>query len=157
MSDPDEEWRDIPGWPGYLVSDQGRVSRLLSGKSRPPGSRYRYPTFSLRRERGGAQRAVHLHTLVLTAFIGPRPEGLEGRHLNGDQTDNRLANLAWGTRSENQQDRVAHGSYERTHCSHGHEFTPENTYVPKGKGLRSCRQCHADNQRDYVARKESSL
>ncbi len=28
----------------------------------------------------------------------------------------------------------------RTHCKHGHEFTPENTYVNK-KGWRTCRAC----------------
>ncbi len=28
----------------------------------------------------------------------------------------------------------------RTHCRHGHELTPENTYID-GKGTRTCREC----------------
>lgn len=30
-----------------------------------------------------------------------------------------------------------------THCKHGHEFTPENTYI-KPNGYRNCRKCRAD-------------
>jgi hypothetical protein len=41
---------------------------------------------------------------VLEAFVGPCPEGHEGRHLNCVHTDNRLANLAYGTRAVNRQD-----------------------------------------------------
>jgi hypothetical protein len=29
----------------------------------------------------------------------------------------------------------------KTHCIHGHEFTPENTYTTK-RGYRDCRACH---------------
>ena len=42
--------------------------------------------------------------------MGPRPEGMECRHLNGDRKDNRIENLRWGTRAENAQDRVIHGT-----------------------------------------------
>lgn len=41
-----------------------------------------------------------------------------------------------------------------THCIHGHEFTPENTYVWPGNGTRSCRACDADRHR--LRRKEMS-
>jgi hypothetical protein len=50
-----------------------------------------------------------LHALILEAFKGPCPKGLECRHLNGDPTDNQPSNLEWGTRSENIQDRIRHG------------------------------------------------
>lgn len=28
----------------------------------------------------------------------------------------------------------------KTHCIHGHEYTPENTYI-KSTGIRGCKQC----------------
>lgn len=42
----------------------------------------------------------------------------------------------------------------QTHCKHGHEFTPENTYMSRGR--RSCRACTARSQREYRARKRAS-
>lgn len=50
------------------------------------------------------------HELVLDAFYGPRPEGRQIRHLNGDRADNRFENLAYGTARENAADREAHGN-----------------------------------------------
>jgi len=44
------------------------------------------------------------------AFVGPRPEGQQARHLNGIRNDNRLANLCWGTVEENRADTVLHGT-----------------------------------------------
>ena len=42
-----------------------------------------------------------VHQLVLLTFAGPPGAGQEVRHLNGDPKDNRLENLAYGTRTEN--------------------------------------------------------
>lgn len=52
-----------------------------------------------------------IHRLVLETFIGPCPPGMECRHLDGNPRNNRLENLCWGTRSENQQDSVGHGTH----------------------------------------------
>jgi hypothetical protein len=41
-----------------------------------------------------------------------------------------------------------------THCKHGHEFTPENTYW-KSDGCRQCRTCHRDS--DYSAKLRKRL
>ena len=50
---------------------------------------------------GGRRRRVALHAVVAFAFYGPRPDGHDVDHLNGDKTDNRAANLDYCTRSEN--------------------------------------------------------
>lgn len=47
--------------------------------------------------------------LVAAAFLGPRPDGLICLHENGDQLDDRAANLYWGTYVENAADRERHG------------------------------------------------
>ena len=44
----------------------------------------------------------------------------------------------------------------KTHCKHGHEFTPENTYVrPDGKG-KHCRACNAERQRRFQQERKAS-
>jgi hypothetical protein len=58
------------------------------------------------------RRSVHkfVHHLVLETFVGARPAGHQCRHLDGDRRNNRLENLAWGTRQENAQDKIRHGT-----------------------------------------------
>lgn len=141
----DESWLDVPDWLGYQVSSLGRVRtlkgrspRILAGNTR----RWGYQWMHLFND--GRKRAIAVHTLVLLAFVGPRPEGMECRHLDGDPTNNRPTNLAWGTHTENNRDRVRHGTHHnaaKMKCDAGHDFTPENTYLrPDGKG-RQCRTC----------------
>lgn len=57
------------------------------------------------------QYIKHVHVLILTAFCGLRPIGMECRHLDGNKLNNHLDNLCWGTRRENVDDRLKHGGY----------------------------------------------
>ncbi|MES5383841.1 HNH endonuclease signature motif containing protein [Mycolicibacterium conceptionense] len=99
--------------------------------------------------RGNVGHTAYIHQLVMLAFIGPCPEGLVIRHLNGDCTDNRLLNLRYGTPSDNQHDAVVHGTHRnsiKTHCPHQHPYDAANTYV-NGRGSRVCRACIADRRK----------
>lgn len=140
-----ETWRSVPGYPGYEASTEGRIRSLL----REPGGRVLvartdkggYQIVGVRTRDGQKNRTVH--SLVLLAFVGLRPEGMESRHLNGDPADNRPANLVYGTKSENARDKFHHGTdhyASRTHCTAGHEYTPENT-LTRSNGWRICRTC----------------
>jgi hypothetical protein len=61
----------------------------------------------------GKGKSHRICRLVLEAFAGPCPEGMECRHLNGNKCNNSLDNLCWGTPKENQADRIAHGTSNR--------------------------------------------
>jgi hypothetical protein len=94
----------------------------------------------------GTIRYAPVHHLVLEAFVGPRPEGMNGLHWDDDAMNNQLDNLRWGTDSDNQQDRVRNGRHyntEKTECIHGHPFSPDNTYVKKN-GARNCKTCRKE-------------
>lgn len=61
-----------------------------------------------------SRRCYYLvHRLVLETFVGPCPVGMETRHLNRVRHDNRLSNLRWGTKGDNQDDREHHGTVLR--------------------------------------------
>lgn len=100
-----ERWRPIPGFPGYLVSNHGRVHSELSGKClRPQAAGQGHLRVALRRSSKTHLRGVH--QLVLLAFVGPCPPGHEALHWDDDPTNNLLGNLRWGTRSQNRADAV---------------------------------------------------
>lgn len=123
-----ECWRPVPGYEDYYeVSDLGRVRGLPRTYPRSDGytcSRKLRILSACRFIRGKDYRRVSLcvdgvnvnrlvHTLVLEAFRGPCPPGQETRHLNGVQDDNRLVNLKWGTKAEQQEDIERHGTRNR--------------------------------------------
>jgi HNH endonuclease len=52
---------------------------------------------------------VVIHHLVLEAFIGPCPPGMEGCHFDDNPYNNRLSNLRWDTSEENKADALRNG------------------------------------------------
>ena len=113
-----ECWRDIPGHADYQASTLGRIrskdryirSKSKNGKSykvfrkgrvlRPAPTQGGYLCVNL-----GKYPHFTVHSLIALTFHGERPAGLEVRHLNGDQRDNRPCNLAYGTHKENEADK----------------------------------------------------
>jgi hypothetical protein len=55
-----------------------------------------------------------VHRLVLMAFKGPCPPGMEACHFPDSSWDNnKPSNLRWGTHKENEYDKVIHGTSNR--------------------------------------------
>jgi hypothetical protein len=134
---PTVEYREIPGYPGYRVGSDGSVWNSWVHGHR---TKYRSDTWNLMKQcvnkkgycylnlvppEGGSYKTFRVHRLVLLAFVGPCPEGMECRHLNGVHTDNRLENLCWGTPEENRQDNRQHGVYKKGESHHWNKTTEE--------------------------------
>lgn len=163
-----EQWKPIPGWEGlYEVSTLGQVrgvdridasGRRWIGKMRRPkphGRGYKQVVLW----RGGRPSGFGIHRLVLEAFVGPAPEGMQGCHNDGNPGNNSLANLRWDTPSANQLDSVAHGTHSharKTHCKHGHAYNASNTYMTPGRGDRQCRACKAAREAKRSPRSRSA-
>lgn len=122
----EEVWRDIPGYEGkYQASTLGRIrsvdrviqqangiSRRWKGRVLKPAGQRTDP--HLRVVLGHGTPGVLVHVLVAATFLGPRPEGYDTRHLDGNPTNNRLDNLTYGTRTENILDVYSTGRAWRT-------------------------------------------
>lgn len=152
-----EEWRPVVGWEGlYEVSSHGRVYSLRTRKYLKAGMDRRHRHVALCNGNGG--KSYRVHKLVMEAFAGPCPSGLEVCHRDDDPDNNHLTNLVYGTRSRNMLDRVANGTHHnavKTHCKHGHEFTPDNTAPSAhGKGRR-CLTCKRNRGREAMRRKRA--
>lgn len=101
--------------PNYSVSADGRVWSTARGPLRELIPYVHTVREGYKRAQVflGRGRQWTVAALVCTVFHGPRPEGHEAAHLNGDPLDNRAANLAWKTPAENQADRIEHGTSNR--------------------------------------------
>lgn len=126
-----EEWRTVPGYPTYAVSNHGRIcrvgattryraSRKMLGVK--PG-RNGYRAVALHAD--GKQRSTSVHVVVCETFHGPRPsEDHEVAHFDGDRLNNRADNLRWATRVENMADQARHGTRPRGDTHHS-KLKPE--------------------------------
>lgn len=124
MSSVHEEWRPVVGHERtHEVSDQGRVRSLARTIVRRVGRPFHKPEKILK---GNVSKALgyqtvrlndtllYVHCLVLEAFVGPRPDGMEACHdPDPCRTNNCVSNLRWDTPQANQRDRSRHGTSNR--------------------------------------------
>lgn len=161
------ECRDIPGWPGYRVGSDGSVwscrTRAKRGvgtgrgcapgtgpdwhrlKDSPAGKGYRRVTLC----RDGRPHNELVHRLVLLAFVGPCPEGMEGCHKDGDRSNNQRGNLRWDTPENNWADRKQHGRGNAGEKNPGAKITADE--------VRAIRRRIAGGERQVSLRAEYQL
>lgn len=121
-------WKPIPGWEHrYEVSSDGQVrskdSRVNAGKNgsgiatrkgrvlKPVQKSGRYLCVTLA---DGARREQRfIHDIVAEVFIGPKPNGMETRHLDDVRSNNTVTNIRYGTHRDNEDDRMRNGRVPR--------------------------------------------
>lgn len=122
---PNEIWISVPGYPGYSVSNLGRAKsdgRIITRPNQPSyilrekilktDSNCRKGGYGVfQGSINGKHFSMDLHVAIALAFFGPRPEGMEVRHLDGNPKNNAISNLKYGTRSENIGDAKKHGTF----------------------------------------------
>lgn len=141
-----EAWRPVLGYEGiYEVSDMGQVrslNRIDASGHRRRGRELSqslthngYPRVTLTKL--GHEKSRKVHQLVLEAFRGPCPPGMEGCHNNGKPIDCRLSNLRWDTKKSNATDRVRHGTMyrgEQHHAARLREDDIQRIFVRRKNG-----------------------
>lgn len=137
-------YKDIPGFPGYRVGSDGTIwtnkcrnrrgvyQREWVQRVTQPNNDALYLCVNLFVDRKTVR--VKVARLVLLAFVGPCPPGMECCHGDGNPKNDALANLRWDTRLGNNRDRRRHGTIPRGEKVGGAKLTAEQV-----KGIRGLR------------------
>lgn len=113
------EFRELGRYVGYRFGDDGSVwsrwvrSRIgetwkrLKGRPNDKG----YLRVQIKNSETGGIDEWYVHRLVMEAFRGPCPKGIEVRHTDdNDRSNNRLSNLGYATHATNIRDKFRHGT-----------------------------------------------
>jgi hypothetical protein len=157
------EWRPVVGSTRYQISTQGDVIGPRGTILRHTITKGRHYV-SVRMDASGKHKKRQVHHMILEAFLGPRPPGALGCHLDDNKDHNSITNLAWQTPNQNQQDSVRNGTHAQTRkdrCPAGHSFMPDNVYwrTTRGTGTkrRECKLCADQRSKQYYAEHQTRI
>lgn len=102
-----EQWKTVVGHADYVVSSEGRIRR----QNWVNGAKSTNRLLGYNIENGYREVCLYdakhkrkvrlIHHVVAEAFLGPRPDGKEINHKDGNKRNNRVSNLEYVTPSEN--------------------------------------------------------
>lgn len=99
-----EQWKNIPGFERYSVSNYGQVKNDLSGKMLSQRkSSNGYLRVNLRTGKISHEKptVLHVHRLVAEAFVEGKQIGFQVNHIDGNKCNNYASNLEWVSASDN--------------------------------------------------------
>lgn len=103
----DEIWKPVIGYESiYSISNLGRIRRDQKTIGSSIGKILKnvsaaddYIIVCLHKNK--SQKNHYVHVLVAEAFIGPKPEGMQCNHIDGNKSNPNLKNLEYVTRQQN--------------------------------------------------------
>lgn len=85
------QWKDVPGYDNYMISDEGEVWSKISDRLLTPVMLNGFSVVHLHKNRRA--KNFYIHRLMATTFFGAEVEGLKVIFVNGDRNDLRLDNI----------------------------------------------------------------
>jgi len=139
---------EIIGYPNYLIYEDGRVfskksNRFIKSRIDTKG----YP--SVETNENGNRKLHRVHRLIAIHYI-PNPENKPYvDHINRDKTDNRIENLRWVNRSENEQNKG-----KQKNNTSGHKYI---SYHKSQKRWIYSKRTNGKTKRKYFKTKTEAL
>ena len=128
-----EIWKDIKGYEGfYQVSNMGRVKNIKGKIRKSRIIKSGYVIIDL--NKNCHKKTYYVHRLVAETFIPNTENKPEVDHINTDKTDNRVENLRWATRKDNQNNPLTRKRNSETHKGKimSEEFKQKQSETHKG-------------------------
>ena len=122
---PEEIWKPIIDYEDlYEVSNLGNVRSLVNNgrhkrsvpKLLKPDNARSHARVTL--SKNGKTKRFFSSCLVLTAFVGERPQGFQCSHIDGNPGNDFLTNLCWESCQDNNERKFVHGTSQIGEC-HG--------------------------------------
>lgn len=135
-------------WPFTGTISEHGYGAFHSGGGSRKAHRYAYLIQNGREARGDVDHTCHNGSGCTRVNDCPHRRCCNPRHL---EDVSRRENRNRGNSPD-----VMGSQRNRTHCPHGHEYTPENTWRNK-RGHRFCRSCARDNQARMRARRREEV
>lgn len=128
--------RPWPRDPRYYVGRDGSVVSPAGVLLKHYPNSQGYPVIGI--YPSGKGRPIGVHILVAETYLGPKPEGMEVAHEDGDPGNPCAENLRWSTHRDNMADKVRHGTSQHGERSGVHKLTEDD--------VRTIRQAAAAGQ-----------
>lgn len=147
------EFREIPRFPGYRFGSDGSIwsrwnrTGLGLGKGTKSVLTDEWKRLQPRRLSDGYRRAnlkvggavenrgFAVHRLILEAFCGPPPRGMQCCHNDGDRENNRIENLRWDTPKANKADAFLHGTVPLGEAHSSSKLTRDDVLLMRRMGF----------------------
>lgn len=95
------EWRECPSFPSMKADNTGVIAGRFRIRKFDVDKKTGYCSLSVYCPVKRGRKKAYVHTLVADAWIGPRPDGMEINHIDGNKQNNAPSNLDYVTSSEN--------------------------------------------------------
>ena len=146
-------YRKSNRYPGYRVGDDGSVWSRQWGYWRQLSpyrmkKRGKVVLLTVEFKAFGKRVRFTLGGLVLTAFVGPCPDGMEACHNDGDPLNNHVDNLRWDTHANNCKDTIKHGRTTHGQRQHMVKLKDEEVLFIK-RALKTGEMSQADMARKF--------
>lgn len=124
-----KKYYPIPGWECYGISKSAEIIRLIANGRGAVANHvlkqhiHKTRGYLMVRLNNKQAKTFDVHKLMGLTFLGMPKEGYQVCHNNGIRTDCSLKNLRIDTASNNQKDRVLHGTTNRGSSHSSSKYT----------------------------------